>query len=415
MEYIIETKKTPVTAQADVVVLGGGPSGVAAAVCAARLGAEVLLVERYGHFGGQATGGLVIEFFGAHDGAFRSPGRTIMAGFYQEVLDRLLTMDAVTRFPDVLLQPEALKLVYQRLLREAGVELLAHTWAVDASVEGDTIKAVMVESKSGREAIVGQVFVDATGDGDSADWCKVPHERLPREELRYVTLVYRFGNVDLERAEKFRAEKKSEYAGILRQATAELGFKLAWGPTMNPGEVWTDEAHIHNIDCANARDLMESEFEGREMAYAALQFYRQNVPGFENASWVDTAPQMGTRESRRIRGKYWVTREDLKVERAFEDTVVFNQNGLLGTGHVFAIPYRSLVPEGTKNLLFTGRCVGVAHDIMDWMREIPSCTCLGQGAGTGAALALNAGCDVGAVDTALLRKTLTDAGAIVEL
>jgi hypothetical protein len=184
---------------------------------------------------------------------------------------------------------------------------------------------------------------------------------------------------------------------------------------MNPGEVWTDEAHIHNIDCANTRDLMESEFEGREMAYAALQFYRAHVPGFENASWVDTAPQMGTRESRRIRAKYWVTRDDVQAERAFEDTVVFNKNGLLGTGHVFAIPYRSLVPEGIKNLLFTGRCVGVAHDIMDWMREIPSCTCLGQGAGTGAALALNAGCDVGAVETALLRKTLTEAGAIVEL
>ncbi len=169
MQYIVETKQTPVIGKADVVVLGGGPSGVAAAMCAARLGAEVILVERYGYFGGQATGGLVIEFFGAHDGAFKKPGRTIMGGFYDELLDRLKAHDAVTRFPDVLLHPEVLKLVYQRLLLEAGVKVIAHTWAVDASVEDGIIKAVMVESKSGRGALKGKVFVDATGDGPSAD------------------------------------------------------------------------------------------------------------------------------------------------------------------------------------------------------------------------------------------------------
>ena len=414
MDYIVETKKTPIIAKADVVVLGGGPSGVAAAVCAARLGAEVILVERYGYFGGQATGGLVIEFFGAHDGTLSSPGRPIMAGLYQEVLDRLKAMGAVTRFPDVLVHPEVLKLVYQRLLLEEGVNPLAHTWAVGAVVEDDTAKTVLVESKSGRGAIIGQVFVDGTGDGDSAEWCQVPYEKMPREKLRLVTLVYRFGNVDVERAEKFK-ENKSEYAEILTKAKEELGFWLAWNRTMNPGEVWTDEAHIRNIDCTNAEDLMKSEFQAREMAYAALQFYRQNVPGFKNASWVDTAPQMGIRESRRIRSKYWLTSDDLKAERDFEDTVVYNQNRILGPGHVFAIPYRCLVPQGVKNLLFTGRCIGVAHNIMDWIREIPSCTCLGQAAGTSAALALNAGCDVGAVDAAVLRKTLVDSGAIVGL
>ena len=415
MNFIAETKKTPIIARADVVVLGGGPSGVAAAVCAARLGAKVILVERYGYFGGQATGGLVIEFFGAHDGTHSHPGRPIMAGFYQEILDRLKPLGAVTRFPDVLIQPEALKLVYQRVLLEAEVRLLAHTWAVDAVVEDDTIKAVMVESKSGRGVVVGQVFVDGTGDGDSAEWCQVPYEKLSRQELFFVTLVYRFGNVDVTWAEKFRQENMSEYTEILARGREELGFKLIWNRTMNPGEVWTDEAHVYNIDCSNAEDLIKSEFRGREMAYAALQFYRQNVPGFENASWVDTAPQMGIRESRRIRSKYWLTAEDLESERDFEDTVVYNKNGILGSGHVFAIPYRCLVPQRVKNLLFTGRCIGVAHDIMDWMREIPSCTCLGQAAGSGAVLALHAGGDVGAVEPAVLRKTLIDSGAIVEL
>jgi hypothetical protein len=184
---------------------------------------------------------------------------------------------------------------------------------------------------------------------------------------------------------------------------------------MNPGEVWTDEAHLYDVDCSIAKDLMKAEFEGREMAYAALQFYQQNVRGFENASWVDTAPQMGVRESRRIRSRYWLTREDLKAERVFEDTVVFNRNYVHPTGHAFSVPYGCMVPQKIRNLLYTGRCIGVAHDIMDWTREIPSCTCLGQAAGTGAALALDAGCDVGAVDTVHLRRTLADAGAIIDL
>jgi uncharacterized protein with NAD-binding domain and iron-sulfur cluster len=308
MEYIVESKKTPIIAEADVVVLGGGPSGVAAAVCAARLGAKVIIVERYGYLGGQATGGLVIEFFGAHDGSLNKPGRTIMAGLYQEVLDRLKTMGAVTRFPDVLIHPEVLKLTYQRLLAEAGVKPLTHTWSVGASVQGDTLGAVLVESKSGRGGITGQVFVDATGDGDSAAWCEIPFEKLPREELRYATLVYRLGNVDVERAERFRSEQKTAYARILRKAKEELGFRLEWYRTMNPGEVWTDEAHVHNIDCSIAEDLMKAEFQGREMAFAALSFYHQNVPGFENASWVDTASQMGVRESRRIQSQYWLTK-----------------------------------------------------------------------------------------------------------
>lgn len=415
MEYIIETNKTPIIAKADVVVMGGGPSGVAAAICAARLCADVILVERYGYFGGQATGGLVIEFFGAHDGTFCNPGHTIMGGFYQEVLDRLKTMYAVTRFPDVLIHPEVLKLVYQRLLLEAGVRLLTHTWAVGAVTEDDLVKEVLVENKSCRGAIKGQVFVDGTGDGDSAKWCQIPYEKVPKEKLRFVTLVYRFGNVDLDRAEKFREENRSKYSRLIMKAKKELGFELAWHRTMNPGEVWTNEAHVYNIDCSNANDLMESELQGREMAYKAMLFYRKYMPGFESASWVDTAPQMGIRESRRIRGKYWLTSEDLKAERDFEDTIVYNKNHLFESGHVFSIPYRCLVPQGKKNLLFTGRCISVSHDIMNWMREIPSCTCLGQAAGIGAALALNTNCDVGAVDQMVLRNTLVDAGAIVEL
>jgi len=202
----------------------------------------------------------------------------------------------------------------------------------------------------------------------------------------------------------------------MAQGEAELGFALGWNPTLNPGEVWTDEAHLEGVDCSKAEEMMRCENWGREKAAAAFEFYRRNVPGFEQATWVDTAPQMGTRESRRIRGRYWLTGEDCRSGRKFEDCVVLNPYHPAGPGHVFGIPYRCLVPSaGPKNLLFSGRSVSVAHDIMDWMREIPSCSCLGQAAGTGAALALNAGGDVGAVETPALRKALLAAGAILEV
>ena len=246
--FITETMKTPVVAETDVVVLGGGPAGVCAAVAAARLGSEVTLVERWGHLGGQATGGLVIEFFGASDGPLFQWGRKIKAGIYEELVDRLKPFDAVTRYPDVLTNPEYLKLVCQQMLFEAGVKPFTHTLAVGAVVEGDQIKAALIENKSGRGAILGRVFVDGTGDGDSADWCGVPNELLPADQLRPVTLVYRFGNVDVERARTFMETAPQAYADIMAQAKAELGFALGWNPTMNASEVWTDEAHLSGID-----------------------------------------------------------------------------------------------------------------------------------------------------------------------
>lgn len=413
---ITETLKTPIIAETDVVIMGGGPAGVTAAIAAARLGAEVILIERWGHLGGQATGGLVIEFFGASDGPTFEWGRKIKAGIYEETVERLKPYNAVTRFPDVLIHPEYLKLVYQQMILEAGVKPFAHRLAVGAIVEDDRIQAVLVEGKSGRGAIQAKVYVDATGDGDSADWCSVPYELLPPDQLLPVTLVYRFGNVDIERAKSFMEENREEYAEILELANEELGFSLTWNPTLNPGEVWTDEAHLRGIDCSKANDMVKCEFWGREKAAAALDFYRRHVPGFEKATWVDTAPQMGTRESRRIRGKYWLTDEDCSEYRKFEDAVVLNLYHPKGPGNVFGIPYRCLVPEaGPKNLLFAGRCISVAHDVIDWLREIPSCSCLGQAAGTGAVLSLDTNCDVGAVETAKLRKTLTNAGAIVEV
>lgn len=412
--FINETLKTPIVAQADVVVMGGGPAGVTAALAAARLGASVILIERWGYFGGQATGGLVTEFFGAHDGPPFHGGRKIKGGLYEETLDLLKPYSAVSRFPDVLIHPEYLKLVYQQMLLKIGVKPLTHTIAVGARVEEGKITSVQVESKSGRGAILGKVFVDSTGDGDSAVWCDVPHELLQAHQLLYGTLVYRFGNVNIERAQSFKQERPEEYAEIMTRAKKEVGFPLFWHPTLNPGEVWTNEAHVKNIDCSTAEDMRKSEMWGREKAAAAFAFYRKNIPGFKDATWIDTASQMGTRESRRIRGLHWLTLEDCETGRIFEDTVVVNPFRPKGAGHVFGIPYRCLVPSaGPKNLLFCGRCVSIAHTVINWIREIPSCACLGQAAGTGAVLALKNNCDVSAVDMKQLHTELTDAGVIL--
>ena len=414
--FITETLSTPVIAETDIVIMGGGPSGVTAAIAAARLGADVILVERWGYFGGQATGGLVIEFFGASDGPTFEWGRKIKAGIYEETLDLLKPYAAVTRFPDVLIHPEYLKLIYQNMILEAKIEPMTHTFVVGATIEDEKIVSVQVENKSGRGAILGKVYVDCTGDGDSAKWCDVPYELLSPDKLKPVTLVYRFGNVDTAKADAFKQENKQIYADTMNLTKEELGFSLSWSTTLNRGEIWTDEAHLHAVDCSMAEGIMRAEFWGREKAAAALAFYRSHIPGFEEATWVDTAPQIGTRESRRIRGKYWLTTEDCECGRKFEDTVVLNPYRPKGPGHVFGIPYRCLVPSaGPKNLLFSGRCVSVAHDVLDLIREIPSCACLGQAAGTGAMLALNSNFEVGSVDITQLRATLLDAGSILEV
>jgi FAD-dependent oxidoreductase family protein len=412
-EYIQERFDTPVTAETDVLVLGGGPAGVAAAATAARAGAQVTVVERYGYFGGLATGGFIILYFGNR----ADNGKLLKGGISSEMLDRLDALGALKNKDAAhpLFHAEYLKLVYQRMILEAEIGTHMNAIAVGAEVADGAIRAVCIEDKSGRTAIKAKVVIDCTGDADSARWCGVPYERMEKDALKPLALVYRFGNVDLACMRELKESDPGRYAALQEASLAETGYPLSLRGAFNDGEVWSDKVQITGRDASEPAAFAVAEFEGHEKVAAIYEFYRANVHGFENATWIDTAPQMGVRVTNRIRGRHYLTGAECKAATIPFDTVVLNFAYREGGQVIHGVPFGCLVPEtGPTNLLYAGRCVSAAMDAIDRIREIPSCVCLGQAAGAAATLALEAGGDVSAVDAKELRETLLKGGAILE-
>ena len=246
-------KEVSIIHSSDVVVLGGGPAGVSAAISAAKMGVDVTLIERYGYLGGQATGGLVIVLCGLTDGK-----NQIIKGLCQEIIDELKAMNAVKWLEqDVVFDPEALKYVFDRYIMKYNTKTYFHSFVSSMICEDNTVKYVITESKSGRNAIQGKIFIDATGDGDSAKWCDVPYEKLGNEKLLPVSLTFRIGNVDIKKAQRFVEEKSAEFLKIIRSQSQEnLDLKLnGWVETLNESEVWFDVIFIKNVDAINVEDL----------------------------------------------------------------------------------------------------------------------------------------------------------------
>ena len=384
MKKIYEpNKEIPIILSSDVVVLGGGPAGVSAAISAAKMGVDVTLIERYGHLGGQATGGLVIVLCGLTDGKI-----PVIKGLCQEIIDELKTQKAAKWLgSDVVIDPEALKYLLDCHILRYDVKTFFHSFACSMITEDNKVKYVITESKSGRTAIQGKIFIDATGDGDTAKWCDVPHEKVDKEKLLPITLSFRVGNVDIEKARRFIEENPAEYSKIIHSRSQEY-LDLApegWIGTMNESEVWFDVIYIKNVDATDVEDLTYAEMKGREMVRKVLEVY-SNIPGFEDANLVDTAPQIGCRESRRIIGGYYMEKRDLEIE--FEDTIARANNIFSEPGKSISIPFRCLIPKRIDNLLYAGRCISVSHEMLDLVREIPCCMATGQAAGTAAGLAL---------------------------
>jgi len=398
-------RQTEIVDSADIVVLGGGPAGCAAAVAAGRLGADVLLIERYGCLGGLATGGLVIVLV-----SYGKRGEILMSGLAVEFLDRLKAREAVrtpewVKLENPVYDPEVLKFICIEMIEEANVRLLLHASVVGAAVTDDRIDAVVIESKSGRQAIRGKLFIDCTGDGDTAAWADVPHE----ESLSKIGLGldWRWGDVDYTTFRRFcedRPERVSELREEMRAAGVEWPAKPAW----RDDRTW----FIACIpgDALNVRDLTRCEVELRKRAMRTYDFYRANVPGFESATIIDTASQVGTRESRRIIGGYMMQDEDVPGGE-FDDTI---GTGVTWTGkragEAFDFPYRSLVPQKVSNVLYAGRCISACHEAHQNTRVIPNCWVTGQGAGVAGALSLKAGCPPRDLDVVKLQAALRDQG-----
>lgn len=409
MDYVLEPERQiPVVAEADVLVCGGGIAGVAAAVCAAREGANVMLIERYGFLGGLATGSLVIT----------TP--PLNNGINNEIRARLERRETYvpTRDPGddpateslVGYDPEILKYELMRMLRETRVHVLLHTYIVRSLVAGHLVTGVVIENKAGRQCVRAKMIVDATGDGDVAASANAPFEMA--DTPLPMTMMFNMVDVDTD-----RAIRKLGHWGNLRRVFEdaiksgklkyELGlYSKGYAPGVYaatlcyPGELNVWSGSLYGKNGLNPDELTEAEFITREHVMRMADFLRANVAGFEKSRIEYTSTQVGVRETRRVLGDICPTLEEVK-------TIVFDDTVAKPYSHMeMRVPYRSLVPKGLDNLVVAGRCISASQDAMVQLRLIPPCFVTGQAAGTAAALALLHRVAPRKLDVAMLRKRL---------
>jgi 2-polyprenyl-6-methoxyphenol hydroxylase-like FAD-dependent oxidoreductase len=412
-------RRTPVTHRADVLVVGGGSAGVAAATAAARNGADVLLVERYGYLGGLATGGLILLLLTLDDGR----GRQAIAGLCQELTERLVARGAAHAPPrslwgsdeseaveearrwglvwgraphvvrySVAYDAEEMKLAFDAIVRESGARVLFHAWACEPILESDRVVAVAFQGKSGRFAVRADVVIDATGDGDLFAAAGCAHER--EKVLPWLWFVAG-GFDDVERARSAGA------AGFQTIGPGRLLFP--WGAT---------EKISRRIDATSPEDLSYAELECRQRVMEEFDRVRREVPGASDAHLCRIADQLGITESRRLAGRRVLRADDM--DRPFDDGVALTGHWTRN-GALYQIPYGCLLPREASNLLVAGRCISVDHRVHNATKEIPACMATGEAAGTAAALAAAAGVEPAALDVSALRARLLERGAILSL
>lgn len=403
METIIEPqRKIPVRGKYDVVVAGGGPAGITAAVSAAREGARTLLVERYGYLGGMMTGSYVTAVLGMGDGE-----RQIIRGIAQEIYDRLdsLKINAcrlLGKSGDYDTDAEIFKWFSVKMLEESGAEILLHSLTCSVIKENNLVRGIITESKSGREAILAKVVIDATADGDVARFAGIPYELSKYD----VTLAMSVTGIDKEKVDKVHKENPDQFASLIEKAK-ELGKGVL------PGQY----RYIKGFDVTNVNDLTEVEIEARKTAIESLMFLKKNVPGYENAQLSMTAPQLGVRESRRIKGEYALSEEDILKSRKFPDSISRCGAHMVGyetcgtKGLEYDIPYRCIVPVKIDGLFVAGRCISCTHEVLNTMRLIAPCFATGQAAGIAAAIAVKDNVQPRKMNIEKLQKILKERGA----
>lgn len=426
-------REAPIVDRSDVVVVGGGPAGLSAAVSAARNGASVTLLERYPYLGGLASGGMVLVLDDMHNDT-----EVTVRGICMEMIERMSAWNLCVTPPDAdrmpgrretnemwrkwsrwglfdfhtqtmphpvcfsaAFDPDAFKRASYALVGEAGVKLRAHSWFSSAIVEDGVIKGVVCETKEGRQAILGDVVIDATGDLDVAASAGAAYS----ESSFILTPVSRWGGVDTDRAEAFQFDSPEQFAALDHEAKRIIGgcWNYWWLKTPLPGIVWLNCPHIPKRHGLRVQDLTAAEIEGRTRMEKLMAFARKNFPGFENAYVVDFAPQTGVRQTRMLEGEYVVTKDDVMSRRHFADTVC--------RGRDYYTPYRAMLPREIDQLIVAGRHYSATPQAQKTSREIPPCMAMGEAAGIAATVALNAGVTVRNADVVKIQKQMRAQGA----
>ncbi len=419
----------PVVATSDVVVVGGGAAGVTAAVSAARNGCSVTLLERYHHLGGMASGGMVLVLDDMING-----GEIVVSGIVDEFIHRMESEGmAVTPPPEdryssdemykkwarwgvhdfhqptkpqpivyaTAFDPDSWKRTSLDLIRENNIDLRLHSWFSDTIVEDDVVKGVICQTKMGRQAIMGDIVIDTTGDLDVAIGAGADHS----QGQYIVTTVFRLANVDTDEAVRFEYEEPEEFAKINRQARRIIGgaWEMWWLKTPIPGVVWCNCPHMPGYDGVSVEDLTRAEYEGRERMMNLYHFVRENLPGFENCNMLGAAEQVGVRTTRMLEGEYVVSKDDIVNRRYFEDTVC--------RGRDYYTPYRALIPKKVDQLIVAGRHYSAEPEAQKRSREIPPCMVQGQVAGIAASIALEQNIAIRDVDYRKIQTMMRAQGA----
>jgi hypothetical protein len=463
----IPSQDVAIADRVDVLVCGGGVAGIAAAVSAARSGARTLLLERAGFLGGTATGSAM--------GLLVIPSSEL-AGFPREFFTRLAKEQGAGLGDVVPWDIEAYKWTAMDILRESGAQVLLYTWVSEPIVVDGKIEGVIIENKSGRQAVMAKVVIDATGDGDVAARSGAAFDKGRESDgaMRPVTVMGRIGNIDLTRFKSYIDSHPSDFSqddgrrvvdldsGIVRidgffsviEAAKRQGLLNPDAPVnylrfsgVNPPEhrdraiLICNSTRIYNVDGTDGAAVSRAEIEGRDQLREVVRTCRQLLPGFENSFLVDTSAYLGVRETRRIKGRYTLTYPDIRDGRRFDDSVAVMTSVDYGTaelhgpdfGHEgsaadewarklslklmrFEYPMSCMLPQGIRNLVVAGRCASVTHDVDKFARNMAPIGLAGQAAGVLAAvMASEASPDWRNPPVARVQRLLEEQGVPVRL
>ena len=425
--YLEPSREINIFKEVEVLVIGSGPGGISAAIAAAREGADTLLVERYGHLGGMATGGLVLMY------TFWLPGQCMEWRERLEKLDGIRFLSPIQGLgssggaapgpgsgpgPGIsMADPELLKCILNDMAGEAGVKLSLHSWGTQAIVEDNTVKGVIFESKSGRQAIMGKVVIDATGDGDIFAAAGAEFDGYVNPKLRtcQVAVVFRIANIDWDKFAEFRAANPEKWAEMRKEVDRVAGFHLGPIASSRNDVTWVNN-FLEGYNILDVEDLTKVEVTVRKSMVPVMEYFKKSLPGFEKSFLFDSAPQIGTRGSRRIIGEYIFSENDLKNGATFEDAIAVFAGGAGGgppRGSApprLEMPYRCLVPKSMDGLLVAGRNFSSDTVMNTRLNVIQPCIAMGQAAGTAAALAVQSNVEPRKVDYKALRKRLAAQG-----